>query len=252
MRLINVYNPASLSSWSPRPYLDLVTPQVVIQGGICFLFGREKIGKSLLAEHLGFAVSSGQEWLGFRTHKAPALYLQTEVVGTFYKTRITAMLRYFQQFAPTAAEFLVEVTDERLTPLDKPKGKEDLEREINTRRPGLLILDPLYQFIANTTPEGYLEALNNVKILAKDYNLAVVIIAHSRKDKFDDQGSPVNTGNDSLWGPGQQLWYADSILHLVGTVESQEQELSFTLRHGAGISPKRIYFDNSSFIFRAH
>lgn len=232
--------------WSPPQIPELVSPGIVVRGGKTVIFGEEKLGKSILAQQLGYCLSSGSAWVGFTTAMTSAIVLQAEIPPKEFKDRFLLMDPHFPpgQFLGLAST---------LTPpkMDVDQGFKELLAICQKYHPQVLILDPLYRFISIIEPLQLSRFYDRVDSLLSQFSgMSIIVVAHSRKKQHDDKGNIIHSGPNDLWGPRSQQWYFDSIIELRGDPSVIERTLHFTLRHARSyVPPKLIRLNHSKLLF---
>jgi hypothetical protein len=191
--------------------------------GIALLVGKGKIGKSWLALGLGITTASGGLALGTRpVERGRVLYLALEDNLRRLQRRLAARLG--SDPAPPLLEF--ETAWTRLDAGGLEALGAWLEAHPDAR---LVILDTLARIrgrtgrVARLYDDDY-QALEGLKALADRYNVAIVVIHHTRKADADDVLDMVS-GTTGLTGA------ADSILVLKRTRGQADATLFATGRH---------------------
>ena len=204
--------------------------------GLSILAGPPKAGKSFMALGLGVAVATGKLALGnFRTERMGVLYLALEDTPTRLKKR----LRPYAHLVGNGQDDLSFCTR---WPTLREGGLEKLREIIKQENVGLVIIDTLQKLRgqikegANLYGTDYSD-LGQIKELADDLGISVLVVHHTRKAADDDI---LNTVSGSQGVSGS----ADSILILkrprkqeLGTLfvtsrDIEEQEFSFRFKDG--------------------
>lgn len=158
----------------------------ILPSGLTIIASPPKFGKSFFCLQLLLAVTGGQEFLGFRTHKCDALYLDLEDSDQRLKSRLETLIGlgnppkgfYRVLNAPSLGHGLIDT----------------LQAEVdNNPDLGLIVIDTLVRIRdggrknedAYTTDSRELGGLFK---FATENNIAVLLVHHTRKMK--DTGDP--------------------------------------------------------------
>ena len=194
----------------------LETP--IISDGILFpktkliIFGKYKSLKSMLGMHLAFSIAEGHNWIGFKTSNQRVLLIQMEIPQFLFRDRIQQYVSS-DNHHPDNLYFI----SEPYLKLDRGYGLSKLETILQTFQPHVLMLDPMYKQISGNISEPHIaEAYqSNIDMLREKYNLAVIILAHSRQQLFTPQGMPLNMGGDELMGSSNWPNWTDTLIRVV-------------------------------------
>ncbi|WP_052745936.1 AAA family ATPase [Allosalinactinospora lopnorensis] len=175
---LETYTAADLMS------MDFPEPVWAVPGLVCegvnLLAGAPKVGKSWLSLGLGIAVASGGKALGsIDVSPGPVLYLALEDTARRLQSRLSRVLA-----GTPAPEQLAFAT--QAPPL--PQGGDDYIAAWLDRRPGarMVIID-VFAKLRGSPPAGLsayeadYRAVSAVKRLADTYQVAVVLVHHTRK-----------------------------------------------------------------------
>ena len=70
---------------------DIIIDGIMKSQGLYCLVSNAKVGKSMLALQLAYALANKKQFLGFDTKPSPVLYISTESTGSQIKQRINLM-----------------------------------------------------------------------------------------------------------------------------------------------------------------
>ena len=167
------------------------------QGGLSVLYGAPGAGKSFLALDIGFAISTGQQWMGRDTRQGPVIYAAGEgVSGLRVRGQAIAKAKGCDRpeifFLPHA----LSTPDEG----EKMAALLDQVEHICGVPPALLIIDTLNRFFGEGDDENSAKDMKRfvaavTALIAKCPSLRVMIVHHSGKDS--DRGM---RGSSSLQG----------------------------------------------------
>lgn len=233
--------------WNPPSVKFYIGQGVLSEGSKLILFGSPKIGKSVLIQQLGFNLVTHSPWLGLPTEPASVLYFQAEIAARLFRGRILKMWGNFR--GPHKFNYW---TDTVIPPpkLDTDFGMKQISSALSRFKPMVLIIDPLYRFVAAMNMDSLQRFADNLDRLIDQYATTIVVVSHPRKTQIDSAGASVNFGTEELWGPRILEWYFDSILYLQGDIDEVDRELSFTLRNSETLwFKKSISLDKSKLLF---
>ena len=162
------------------PAIRYVVPGYIAEG-CTILAGRPKLGKSWLVLDMGLAVATGSTCLGgIQCEQGDVLYLALEDNERRLQKRIDKVLGPLHDW-PESFEYATE------WPRASDGGVERIEEWIlSAGNPRLIIVDVLAMFRPtssrsdNQYEADYL-AIKGLQALASQYNVAVVIVTHTRK-----------------------------------------------------------------------
>ena len=192
---------------------------VLWERDVTMMLGTEKAGKSILAQQMAFALSSGSEFLDkFRVPEACGiLYLQTEGKNAEMARRIECMERGL----PLNRAFYFRAY-KKFLPLDVPEFKEELVALLSSLkpRPKVMFIDSLYTSCVGdlTSNKDMRLFLAEVSYLCDAFSLAAVIIHHETKEGFvPSEGGKlvkVNQGDKRSYGSVFLRAFVENILYL--------------------------------------
>ena len=181
------------------PPINYVVTGYIVEG-LTLLAGRPKRGKSWLLLHAAIAVASGGYTLGdVKCVEGDVFYAALEDNRRRLQRRMQKLLPAFAQEWPERLHFATEM------PRLKDGGIEMVRRWIEqAKEPRLIIIDTL-QKVRNpkgADQNGYeadYAAVSELKALADEYGVAIVLVHHQRKMEAED---PVDTvsGTTGLTG----------------------------------------------------
>jgi AAA domain len=168
--------------------LRMIVPKYVPEG-LTLLAGKPKVGKSFWALDVGIAVAVGGECMGERCEQGDVLALMLDDKSRRrLQRRLTKMLGAQRQEWPRALQYATAWP--RLN-----EGGLDLLREWigRAKRPRLIIIDILEQVRQrvpiNQRASQYstdYDALIELQKIANEYQLAILVVHHQRKQGADD------------------------------------------------------------------
>jgi predicted transcriptional regulator len=215
----------------------LPAPRWVIEGllpaGLSVLAGKPKIGKSWLTLDLSLAVAGGGKVLGrYDAKRGAVLHLALEDTERRFQDRLKRALDGAP--APDGAHFFNEwrrVEDHGLTAL-----RRWLDQHPDTR---LVVVDTLAKMRPRQSGKDNLyradyEAIEQLKRVADEHSVGIVVVHHERKATADDHldrvsGSTGLTGAaDTILTLARERGQMDAVLSVTGR-DVEEQELALSM-----------------------
>ena len=181
------------------PPIEYVVPGYIVEGLTLFA-GKPKLGKSWLILHAAIAVARGGYTLGdVRCVEGDVLYAALEDNPRRLQDRMTKLLPAFGEHWPERLHFETEM------PRLKDGGIDLVRRWIQAaEKPRLVVIDTLAKVRDakghdQTNYEADYGAVGELKALADQYGVAIVLVHHQRKMEADD---PIDTvsGTTGLTG----------------------------------------------------
>jgi hypothetical protein len=181
------------------PPIKFVVTGYIVEG-LTLLAGRPKRGKSWLLLHAAIAVARGGYTLGdVKCVEGDVFYAALEDNRRRLQSRMQKLLPAFAQEWPERLHFVTEM------PRLKDGGIDLVRRWIEqAKEPRLVIIDTLQKVRdpKGADQNGYeadYAAVSELKALADEYGIAIVLVHHQRKMEADD---PVDTvsGTTGLTG----------------------------------------------------
>lgn len=205
----------------------------LIPVGLSFLSGHPKTGKSWLAMSLSIAVATGGKALDrYETERGGVLHLALEDPPRRFQDRLRRLLDGAP--APGNAYFYNEwrrVEDHGLTAL-----RRELDARRDTR---LVIIDTFAKMRRRSSGNEQLylldyEAVEQLKAIADEYRIGIIVIHHDRKSAADDHvmrvsGSTGLTGaSDTVLSLRRERGQLDAVLEVTGR-DIEEQEIALAM-----------------------
>jgi hypothetical protein len=223
------FTAAELMACELSPVLWIV--QDILPGGVTFLAGKPKMGKSFMALGLGIAIAAGGVALGTRrVEQGEVLYLALEDNRRRLQNRLHKLLA--GRPAPTNLHI---ATDWRR--LDEG-GLEDLDAWVGEHpHTRLVVIDTLARFKPHASGRRSAydedrEAVDPLIPLAAEKDLAILLVHHLRETESDDPLDMI-TGSVGLTGGvdgalvlKRQRGRADAFLHVEGRDIENPTELA--------------------------
>ena len=161
---------------APETNIDWLLQGVLPMGGLGLLTASPKVGKSTLARCLALAVSRGMDFLGRTTAKGTVLYVALEDSRRQIRTHMIEI--------GAAPDDPVGWYGHGDFPSRTGDRLNTLDAVIAEYEPVLVVIDPLFKFIAIRDGDAYAEvsaALNPLMQIARRTGVHVLLTHHNRK-----------------------------------------------------------------------
>lgn len=172
-----------------------LVPNRLVEAGISLLSGPPKGGKSTLARNLVASVLDGRDWLGEKTEQGKVLVYSLEEDRKHYLSNLKLLGIKPENMKNCMISYTCSsVTKEALA---------QVEQEISSFCPSLVILDTLFKVIQVENSNDYqqtIKALRPLEELAKEMGTHILALHHSGKGKGNDK-SVSNSTNGSVGIP---------------------------------------------------
>ncbi|KKM13446.1 hypothetical protein LCGC14_1716100 [marine sediment metagenome] len=240
-------------------------PEAIIGEGVLhvmnklIMYGREGIGKSMLAMNLDMSLIGGVPWAGFDikgdNHKV--FYLQMEIPHPLLHKRLMKMYNAWKVLYGDKNGNMLDrfyVWTEPFLKLDNPTGYKFLRMQLERVRPTVLIVDPLYKALSGNIldPNSARAFVDSMDMLITEFQFSLVLIHHTRKGKIDED-QDMNPNEDML-GSAVFSWWADTIVKVIKKGEKDRKvliQLNFDkVRHAEDVvEPREVIFDREDLMF---
>src|SRR5690606_13166068 len=184
---------AALAANLLEPFAEFIQKKVSVlklvrgilgEGGLSVLYGAPGAGKSFLALDLGYAVATGQPWMGRGTRQGPVIYAAGEGVSGL-RMRGKAIAKVKRCDAPN-----IFFLPHSLSTPDEGEKMAMVLDQVTARcgvPPALLIIDTLSRFFGEGDDENSAKDMKRFvgaisALMAKCPTLHVMIVHHSGKD----------------------------------------------------------------------
>jgi len=164
-----------------------------------FVSGLSKIGKTFFALELAIMLARGESFLGFEVFRPlRVLLLQQEISEGNLQQRLKMLL----EDGEVPGNFFLQTT---CIKVDKPDGLERLRSYVESIRPDIVMMDPLYKFHSkdeNSSTEVK-SMLDKIDSIMYEFGTAFLIIHHNRKPRdFERPGATQMRGSSTFfdWG----------------------------------------------------
>lgn len=216
---MKVHDFREFRAWKPVYPPCVIGKGILYKGGKAFLYGRYKSFKSLLAMYLMCAAAEGVPWLGYDTPEegTKVVYLQSEMPHELLHKTFFKMWDGWTKGDDNAEPIILPTlaTDFQLR-LDTSGGLKELDKLLEEKKPGLLILDSAYKMMAGDLrdSDAVRHFLNNLDQVIEKRKVALILMAHSRKATTEEN----EWGSDDLLGSVFFSAWADSVIKVTREV----------------------------------
>jgi hypothetical protein len=173
----------------PDEVIEWIVEGLLPSSGFSLMVAKPKVGKSTLARQLALAVSRGEPFLGRQTVKGAVLYVSLE-------EKRGEVRKHFRLMGADGTEDLGTYTGS--TPKD---AHEWITKEIERKKPVLVIIDTLFRFIPISDLNDYAKAsaaLTPLLDLARSHAAHLMALHHARKSAGD--GADATLGSTAIFG----------------------------------------------------
>lgn len=227
----------------------IISSKILPVQGKMIIYGPYGKGKSIMAYQIGVSIASGTRLWLFDVVPQPTLLIQAEMSVYEMQDRSND----FSKYTTIPDDFYLSILRPELK-LNREDGKQWLTY-ILQQHPYLrvIIIDPLINCLAGklNDDESMGRFRDNMNIITRDYNVAVIVVHHSRKTQLSSDGEPIDMGAEEMIGSTILPAWADTILGLrvIGTDIIQ---LNFNKTRSAKtrLDPLRLTLDRDKVLFR--
>ncbi len=188
----------------PRP--EFYIQDLLPKQGVMLVYGAPGVKKSWLVEHMGYCISTGDEWIGFRTEQARTLLVNFEISSNAYHWRLRNMSSIFN----VQPQMLYE-TSPSLLYLEDRVVFERFAEDIRPIQPKVIILDCLSACFGgdeNSSREmsGF---IRNMTELKDEHQASIILVHHSNKNILAISSMDRARGHTKLTG------WVDTVVYMV-------------------------------------
>lgn len=188
----------------PVVYVGVGDEVPLLVEGTCILSAKPKLGKSWFALALCLAVTSGDDFLGRKTKKCSALYLDLETSENLQQRRLKKMLKG----AKVSPRFYIDTETDGLNHgfIDQIENYMEQDPDI-----GVVVVD-VFQIIRspqkgnkeNEYDHAYRD-LTPLNALAQKYHISIILVCHDRKAVNEEDPFSNILGSTGLQGAAGQM-----------------------------------------------
>lgn len=187
--------------------------------GYMILAGPPEVGKTQLAIRLAESVAKGTDWLVWKNTKE----LKGTVLFVSLEMSLAPLKFFFEQMEidmSAIKDNLYIMPKGDVMPLDTKEGRNELIRQIEDKKPNMVIIDSLskaaHRSLSDDENVRYINSFFNQ--VQRDYGCAIVVVAHSKKLQERKKASGEL---DDLYGSRFIGSEADSVISFVAEPQSE-------------------------------
>ena len=222
-----ILKPGAVLHLSPPPWLVADT---IPQGALCFLYGREGVGKSFAALSVAYSVATGTPFLGHACTQGPVIYITAEGIWSL-GTRVRGLVETNGASANSYDIPLYLVPD--APQLNTPDGRSRfclMLRSLLPDEPKLIIIDTFHACMATADENSAKDVgalLQFIGEIRRYTHCTFIIIHHAGKS------SGTYRGHSSMAGGADTMIRAslDNAGDLLFTCEKQKDSAPFPDLH---------------------
>jgi hypothetical protein len=190
-----------------------------------------KSGKSWLALEMAVSVATGSKCLGKYPVREPGptlVYLAEDSLAML-RDRLSSLSKHH---GAELSSLEVHVITAQAIRLDLGRDQVRLQKTIRERKPRMLVLDPLVRLhrCDENSAQEVSGLLSYLRDLQREFDLAVVLVHHTRKNNTQAQAGQGLRGSSDFYA------WCDSGLYL----KRFHGELALTVEHRAAAAPEPI------------
>lgn len=188
----------------PKVFIGVDDELPFLLEGTCILSAKPKLGKSWLALAMCLAISNGDKFLGYKTHKCSTLYLDLETSETLQKKRLLKILKGDK----VPKNFYLETETDALNNgfIDQIEAYLKEDPDI-----GVVVID-VFQIIRSPSKsikeseyEHAYRDITPLNELAQKHHISIILVCHDRKAVDPDDPFSNILGSTGLQGAATQM-----------------------------------------------
>ena len=193
--------------------VEVICDNLIFNQGTTLIAGSDNTGKTWVAFHLAFSIALGRPFLGWETQKKPVLMIQFELRPHMIKERLDNLFKVYGTDVPNFK--IASMSDDDLIFTDAwDKIFNTLKNE--DFKDGVVIIDNLYTSTDKDISDNQAmkPVLQMIRYVAKERNLAIVLIAHHNKPTGKDITTEPILAKPLIAGGKQLTNFVDNCLQL--------------------------------------
>lgn len=162
------------------PAQDWVIEDLIPRGSLTGIFGREKIGKSLLMSHMAISIASDQSFLDCAATPGPVIMFPVEESLREVRARLDTLAG---SHSPPVFVYPIGGEFEQDARLDRFESWSMVEEAIETTEASVAFFDPLREMhaLAENDSDAMSPLLRPMRQFAHDSNTSIVFAHHASK-----------------------------------------------------------------------
>lgn len=237
-------------NFAPKEFL---IDSLLNRGDSAFLVGSPKSGKSLFVKQMICSLTSGHPFLEKFEISRPStvLYVQLEGEAQETKDRFEKMCRKVELDSSKLTMFYSDPMR-----LESDAGLNDFYRDVDIAGTefDVIIIDGLYlSFVGSLSDDECVrKTLGNLRRIKNRYNSTMIVVHHTHKTKFNQDGEVVVEGDEAIFGSQFLRAWPDHLMMIAHEKKSDLRHLTcITQRSGQIekdikmklIQPDPLYFE---------
>lgn len=215
--------------------------------GTCILSAKSKLGKSWLSLELCDAITKGNDFLGYKTHKCSALYFDLETGDKVRQNRLRKLTKVVGKREPTF--YIVDKA------LQLKEGFEQQVEHYMKQDPdiGVIVIDVFTKIVKPKSKdindyEYYYNIISVLNEISRKYHLSIIMVCHDRK--VVDPSDPFSNilGSTALQGATDQMAvmfkkkYDDPVTHIAvkGRTIDGIVDIDATMKEGLWVKADNV------------
>ena len=193
--------------------VEVICDNLIFNQGTTLIAGSDNTGKTWVAFHLAFSIALGKPFLSWETKKKPVLMVQFELRPHMIKERLDNLFKVYGTNVPNFK--IASMSDDDLIFTDA------WDKIFNTLKSadfkdGVVIIDNLYTSTDKDISDNQAmkPVLQMIRFVAKERNLAIVLIAHHNKPTGKDITTEPILAKPLIAGGKQLTNFVDNCLQL--------------------------------------
>ena len=163
---------------------EMLVPGLLPKAGLAILAGKEKIGKSILAQNLALAVACGGVFLRQRLEQGTVIYIAAEGGKAPMAERLIRIMG-----SPSLPAELLLYFGQPPQPLDRPEGAQWLEGLIRRAEARVVVIDTLARCMSPLDWNDYgrmAGVVGRLEEMAISSGVLILAVHHVRKAEAED------------------------------------------------------------------
>lgn len=188
----------------PKVFVGLDSKLPFLTEGTCVLSAKPKLGKSWLALAMCLAICQGEDFLGYKTRKCAALYLDLETAESLQQKRIRQILKD----KPVPENFYIDSSTNKIDAGFVDQIEAYLQEDPDI---GVVVVDvfAIIRTDAKSSRESEYEHayrdISPLNDLARKYHISIILVTHDRKAVDPDDAFSNILGSTGIQGAAGQM-----------------------------------------------
>jgi hypothetical protein len=204
---------------------EFLVDAMIHRGDTVMVIGSPKSGKSLLIKQLICSLTSAHQFLGKYTVSEPTKVCYVQLEGEPIDTQDRLMR--MEKSCPLVRENLSIYYSEPLFLQDKKEAHEFIKMIEMGKNHDVIVIDGLYLIFSGSLSDDTIvrQLIGNMRIIKNHFNCTLILVHHTHKVKFDQDGGVITEGDSAIFGSQFLRAWPDHIFHLNTQKNSDIREL---------------------------